>query len=84
MLPRTVMRTGGWDEASPEVDGPSKGSTCALQISEDGELGAHDEFGKTARSSRRLVRRNRWHTLTYTVDCIEGVIRTFVDGKSFQ
>ena len=73
---RPLLSTGGWDETMPEAEGAS--DAAALQLSDDGGLGAHGAFG--GRGTPR-VRPNRWHTLTCAVDCVEGVMNTYVDGE---
>ena len=72
---RGLLCTAGWDQWTKVGDGDDD---AQLFLDADGGVGAHGSFGD---GSSPRCRAHQWHTITCTVDCVGGVVRTYVDGR---
>jgi len=65
-----LLQTAKWSEDEAEV-----------YINHEGGLGFGSSFG-TFDSPKILI--NKWHLVTITIDCIDGVLETYLDGLLVQ
>jgi len=67
---QALLQTAKWNEDEAEV-----------YINASGGIGYGDSFGNY--ESPKMVA-NKWHLVTITMDCIEGLLTTYLDGVQIQ
>ena len=76
---RGVMSTGGWDQWNQLGDGDEESQ---IVMNDRGVLGAHDSFaGDGGNGGGAHLEAAKWCACTFTVDTLNGIIRTFVNGE---
>lgn len=75
---RSLLSTGGWDQFTRMEEGDD---TAQVTIDRAGRLGAHGTFSAEGGAEVPCVEAGQWAAISVSVDAIEGVVRTYVNGE---